>query len=75
MNTETWFLLGFIWFLGLTLGWCFKKGLLCGIICGVFLSPVLSLLMQADIWVATLAFIGGVLIHTWKPIYNKVQML
>lgn len=76
MNTDTLIFLGFFWFIGLFIGWFFRNGIsIIGIIVILFLLPILTLISDLNWWPLTAAFVVGFLIHTWKPLYKKVQQL
>ena len=64
---------GIIFFLGLTLGWfCRKLNPFITIIALFIFAPILNILAVIDHWFFTLPFVLGVLVHTAKPIYNKI---
>lgn len=75
MSNDEWFYLGIVWFLGLTLGWCFRKHLIWGLICICMIAPVIQIIIVIDMWAVTGAFVFGVLIHTWKPLYERLRTL
>ena len=76
MNTEYMVFLGVVCFIGLFFGWFFRNGITfwAVIAIGVF-SPILVIISNINFWPITLAFIAGFLVHTWKPIYRKLQEL
>ncbi len=73
--TEEIIILGIIWFIGLTIGWCYRKSIILGIICTGVMAPILDLMIAIDFWLITLFFFLGVLTHTWKPLYNRYKTL
>jgi len=76
VNTDYFIFLSVVCFIGMFFGWFFRKGIrIWGIIAIGIFSPVLVVIMELDIWPITIAFCAGFLIHTWKPIYRKLQKL
>ncbi|MGA4604208.1 hypothetical protein [Pseudoalteromonas maricaloris] len=76
MNSDLLFFLGVFWFIGLTIGWFFRNGIsFIGLIVLLCLLPVFTAVSMIDWWPFTTAFVVGLLIHTWKPLYKKVQQL
>ncbi len=76
MNSDLLVFLGIFWFAGLSIGWFFRKGIsLLGLIVLVCFLPVFKAVSIIDWWPFTTAFVFGLLIHTWKPLYKKVQQL
>ena len=76
MNSAILIFLGVAWFVGLFIGWFFRKGTsVLGIIVLIVMSPVFLFISDVDWWPLTLAFVFGLLIHTWKPVYRKIQQL
>jgi len=61
-----------VFFIGLTAGWFVRKGTVFGfIIFFIIVVPVGRIVMVIDIWLLTVPFILGVLIHTFKPLKDK----
>jgi len=76
MNTDTLVFLGIFWFAGLFIGWFFRNGIsVIGIIVMLCLLPVFTIVSTINWWPLTTAFVVGLLIHTWKPLYRKLQQL
>ena len=76
MNTDTMVFLGIFWFAGLFIGWFFRNGIsIWGIFVLCFLAPVFTIVSTINWWPLTLSFSVGLLIHTWKPLYRKLQEL
>ena len=76
MNSDTLVFLGIFWFAGLFIGWFFRNGIsLLGIIVLLCLLPVFTIVSTINWWPLTLSFVVGLLIHTWKPLYRKLQQL
>ena len=76
MNTETLVFLGIFWFVGLFIGWFFRNGIsVVGVIVLFFVFPVFTFLADLDWWPLTASFVFGLLIHTWQPLYRKIQTL
>jgi len=68
--------LGVFWFVGLFIGWFFRKGIsIFGLIVLIGLSPFFMVVSDINWWPLTAAFVFGLLIHTWKPLYRKIQEL
>ena len=64
---------GSVFFLGLTFGWFCRKFNPIMIIIGLCIfAPILDFLMAVDHWILTTPFVLGFLVHTAKPIYNKL---
>jgi len=71
-----WGFLAIVAFLGLFLGWFFRNGItVWAVIAVVLFAPIFGIMMDLDMLPVTGAFIVGFLIHTWKPIYRKIQEL
>ena len=61
-----------VFFVGLTGGWFVRKGTVFGFIMFfIIVVPVGQIVMIIDIWLLTVPFILGVLIHTFKPLKDK----
>lgn len=61
-------------FLGLTLGWFFRRFNLFFVIIGLCLfAPILDLLIVIDHWFFTLPFVTGFLVHTIRPIMDQIK--
>ena len=61
-----------VFFIGLTGGWFVRKGTIFGFIMFfILIVPVAQIVMVIDIWLLTLPFVIGVLIHTFKPLKEK----
>ncbi len=76
MSTENFIVLGVFAFIGLFLGWFFRNGIgFWSIVAIIIFSPIIVAIADLDFWPITLSFIAGFLIHTWKPIYRKIQEL
>jgi hypothetical protein len=68
--------LAVVCFLGLFLGWFFRNGItVWAVIALILFAPIFGIMMDLDLLLVTGAFILGFLIHTWKPIYRKIQKL
>jgi hypothetical protein len=75
-NSDTAVFLGIFWFAGLFIGWFFRNGIsIWGIIVLCCLAPFVTIVSAIDWWPFTLSFAVGLLIHTWKPLYRKLQEL
>jgi len=76
VRTDLIIFLGVFWFVGLFIGWFFRNGIsFLGIVVLCCLAPVFIIISNIDWWPLTLSFAAGLLIHTWKPLYRKVQEL
>ena len=76
MNSAILIFLSIAWFVGLFIGWFFRNGTsILGVIVLIVMSPVFVFISDVDWWPLTLAFVFGLLTHTWKPIYRKIQQL
>ncbi|REL28397.1 hypothetical protein DXX93_18735 [Thalassotalea euphylliae] len=76
MNSAILIFLSITWFVGLFIGWFFRNGTsILGVIVLIVMSPVFVFISDVDWWPLTLAFVLGLLTHTWKPIYRKIQQL
>jgi hypothetical protein len=75
-NSDTAVFLSIFCFAGLFIGWFFRNGIsILGIIVLCCLAPIFTIISAIDWWPLTLAFVAGLLIHTWKPLYRKLQEL
>ncbi len=60
-------------FFGLVFGWFCRKGKIGWMLIGFLaIGQFIEHLIVADYKIATLSFILGFLIHTWKPLYRKM---
>lgn len=76
MDTGLAVFLGFFGFAGLFIGWFFRNGIsFWGLLALLICSPVVAFVSDLNWWPVTLSFIAGLLIHTWKPLYRKLQSL
>lgn len=76
MNTDYIVFLSVICFIGLFFGWFFRNGITLWTILAIcFFSPVVVIISDMNLLPVTLAFTGGFLVHTWKPLYRKWQEL
>ncbi len=67
-----WVVFAVTFFLGLTLGWFFRKGNVFWIIVSfMFFAPVIDFIIRADLWIFTVPYILGFLVHTAKPLWRK----
>jgi hypothetical protein len=61
-----------VFFVGLTGGWFVRKGTVFGFVLFFFLIvPFAQFIMMIDLWLLTVPFILGVLVHTFKPLKEK----
>jgi hypothetical protein len=61
-----------VFFIGLTGGWLVRKGSIFGFIMFfILIVPVAQIVIVIDIWLLTIPFVLGVLIHTFKPLKEK----
>lgn len=68
-----WVIFGIMFFLGLTLGWFFRKGSIIMIFIGMMIfAPFLDALIRADNWIYTVPYVLGFLIHTAKPLWRRL---
>ena len=68
-----WVIFGVFFFLGLTMGWFCRKGSLFWIFVSIFIfAPLLEFIMQVDVWIFTVPFVLGFLVHTAKPLWRKL---
>jgi hypothetical protein len=66
-------LMGVIFFIGLTAGWFVRKASILGFIAFfILIVPVATIIMAIDTWNFTLPFVLGFLIHTYKPLKEKL---
>jgi len=71
-ETSEWVFTGFIFFLGLTLGW-FCKFNAVTIVAGLLIFiPVINFIIQVDHFFFSLPFVAGFLVHTHKKILMLV---
>jgi hypothetical protein len=62
-----------VFFIGLTGGWFIRKASILGVIAFlVLIVPVAMVIMQIDSWTLTVPFVLGVLVHTFKPIKERL---
>jgi len=67
-----WVIFAVMFFLGLTLGWFFRKGSIIMIFIGMWIfAPLLDFIIRADVWIFTVPYILGFLVHTGKPLWRK----
>ena len=67
-----WVIFAVMFFLGLTLGWFFRKGSIIMIFIGMWIfAPLLDFIIRADVWIFTVPYIIGFLVHTGKPLWRK----
>jgi len=61
-----------VFFIGLTGGWFVRKGTIFGFLMFfIFIVPFAQIVMTLDIWLLTVPFILGVLIHTYSPLKER----
>lgn len=74
MDPTFWGFAAFMFFMGLCFGWFFKRFNVFLIIIGlVIFYPILELLELANHWAVTLPFLLGFLVHTYKPLMQKIR--
>jgi len=67
-----WVIFVVVFFLGLTLGWFFRKGSIIMIFIGMWIfAPLIDFIIRADVWIFTVPYILGFLVHTGKPLWRK----
>ena len=73
INTETCFLMFFFGLAGMFLGWFFKKFNPSMMILGIVVfAKIIAFVSLANHWVVTAPFVIGFLIHTYRPIMEKI---
>lgn len=61
---------------GLYIGWSLVKRRYILLIIGlIILAPLIEFTMRADYWLFTVPMVLGFLVHTAKPIYDRVRGL
>lgn len=76
LSSSTFVFLGVFWFIGLFIGWFFRRGIsFWGIVVVIVCTPAFNIVIDIDWWPLTLAFFSGLFIHTWKPLYMRLQQL
>jgi hypothetical protein len=69
-----WVIFGVMFFLGLTLGWFFRKGSIFWIFVAMLIfAPLLDFLIRADVWIFTVPYVLGFLVHTAKPLWRRLS--
>ena len=73
-NTETIVLMCVVWFIGLCVGWCFKRfNPFMIILCFFVFGQLITFILTINVWILNIPFFLGFMIHTYKPIFNKIN--
>ncbi len=76
LNSGFWIIIGVVFFLGLSFGWCFRKfSIFWAIVAYFVFLPIVGMIIEIDHWIFTVPFILGSLVHTYKPILERIRGL